>query len=319
MEDKIKVLFGSCGGLTGLYLSKLMSKDNKYDRFSLIGFDADSQCASKKYIKRILKAPSLADEENFLLFLEKVIIDEEISIYIPLLSKEIKLIAKNKKRLEKNTNVSFVISPYRSLDILENKGKAYEELNKIGIDVPEVFEEDVRVPLFMKPEIGSGSRNSFSIDTVEEYVFYRNKYKNNIFMEKLVGNEYTVDCIFDKNGKLITYNQRLRKKTNGGAVTVTQNDFSIDLIGIILKISNSIAIYGPANFQFICNENRKTLIDINLRFPSGGLPLTIESGADFLEILLKMNLDEEIEMEKYQSDRKKRTMYRYYEEFFEED
>jgi carbamoyl-phosphate synthase large subunit len=136
-------------------------------------------------------------------------------------------------------------------------------------------------------------------------------------MEYVGGKEYTVDCIFDLKGDLISYNQRVRMKTLGGAVIVTKNDFSVDFKNEIDVISKIYKIKGPCNFQFFYQDGRKILTDINLRFASGGLPLTMESGVNVLEIMIKMLLGIPFDKEQYKSDRKNRVMYRYFEEFFE--
>ena len=78
-------------------------------------------------------------------------------------------------------------------------------------------------------------------------------------------------------------------------------------------------IKGSANFQFIIQDEIPYLIDINLRFASGGLPLSIKSGLNIIELLIKDLYNIEFEEKDYKIDKKERIMYRYYEELFYEE
>lgn len=203
---------------------------------------------------------------------------------------------------------------------MENKKNAYLKLKGYGLDVPKIYnniDEVEKFPIFTKPTIGSGSKNTFIVNNFEEAKLIQTKYPENFFMEYINGQEYTIDCIFDLDGNLISFNQRIRLKTLGGAVMITKNDFSIDFEKEFNTISKAYKIKGPCNFQFFYKDGRKILTDINLRFASGGLPLTVESGVNVLEIMIKMLLDIPIDKNQYVSDRKNRTMYRYFEEYFE--
>ena len=317
MEFKINILIGSCGGLTGFYLLKELK--NNYPKCKVYGFDSNIECASKIYLDKIIKAP-LISEKFFISFLIKTLNNNNIDVYIPTLSQEIKLVAKYKEDIIKHTKSKFLISPYKSIEILETKNLAYEELKKIGVIVPKIIEDKLpKFPIFIKPKYGSGSKSSFKINDIEEYKFYKNKYPNSFFSEYLEGTEYSIDSIFDGKGRLISYNQRIRKKVFNGAVIVSQNNFDYDFKNIIKKISSHYKICGVANFQFILSNEIPYLIDINLRFASGGLPLSIKSNLNILELIFKILFNIPFSKEEYQSDKKNRIMYRYYEEFYEEN
>jgi len=57
--------------------------------------------------------------------------------------------------------------------------------------------------------------------------------------------------------------------------------------------------------------------DVNLRFASGGLPLSVESGVNLVKLYVLEALGQPYNPSEFQSDRKKRTMYRYFEELYE--
>lgn len=313
----MNILIGSCGGLTGFYLIKELKKND----VKLFGIDIDELNPSKFFLDGFFIVPKLQEEEKFIKYLIEILNKEKIDIYIPTLSKEIRVISKYEKKIRENTRSKFLVSPYESIKELENKERCYKNLKILNIKVPELYEkiEELRFPVFMKPKYGSGSKNSMKIYNLDEYKFYTQKYNDVFFMENLEGKEYTIDTYFDKEGKLISYNQRERIKSNGGAVVITKNNYDYDFKNIILKLSKNYIIKGCANFQFIMQNGTPYLIDINLRFASGGLPLSIKSGLNIIGLLIKDLYNIEFEEKDYKVDKKERTMYRYYEEFFYEE
>ncbi len=319
MKDKIKILIGSCGGLTGLYIAKYLKRDFFID-CEVYGTDFNENIPTKKFLDKFFKVPHLTDELNFIERLIFVLNHEKVDVYLPTHSKETYLISKNEKYIRDNVKAKFIISPYETYKLFENKKITYLTLMNLGIDVPKVYRKEQEInlfPIYTKPEVGSGSKNSFILNNNEEVSLIKRLYPNNFFIEYINGSEYTVDCIYSSLGDFISYNQRIRNKTLGGAAIVTTNNFDIDFKSEIIKISNKYKIKGPCNFQFFYNGKRKILIDINLRFASGGLPLTIESNVDIIEIMIKDMLNVAINKYDYIPDKKNRTMYRYFEEFYE--
>ena len=314
----MKILIGSCGGLTGVYLSKLLKKE--LPKAKIYGFYMSEKIPTKFFLDKFFIMPSSDNEELFLENLILILNTENIDIYIPVHSKEIKVVSKHTKILTERTKAKFVVSPYETFEILDNKRNAYQKLKKIGIDVPKMYnkvEEIDNYPVFIKPEVGSGSKGARIIHSKEELSYIKNQ-KNFLIMEFLKGNEITVDALFDLKGHLLGFNQRKRIKTLGGAAVITETDFSIDISYILKKIEKNFTIVGPANFQFFYTKDRIVLTDINLRFASGGLPLTVESGFNIPLLTIKLALEENIDPALCKVDRRKRIMYRYFEEIFEE-
>lgn len=319
---KIRILLGSCGGLTGLYLSKLFKKIDS-NLYEIFGFDANNKNPTKFFLDKFIVIPNSSDEEHFLSSLIQLLNNEKIDVYLPLHSSEIRVISKYEDYIKSLSNTKFIVSEFRSFMFLDNKKNLYISLADLGIRVPKIFDENTpplsnEFPIFFKPEIGSGSKGTMIVETKEEFEFL--KKQKGIFLEFLNGTEYTVDAIFDQEGKLLGYNQRIRLKTLGGAAIVTQNNYEVDVGDYLALISSHYKIKGPANFQFFKTfENEIVFTDVNLRFPSGGLPLSVESGINIPLITIKLSLGENITPQECVPDRKKRTMYRYFEEIFEEE
>lgn len=324
--ETLRILIGSCGGLTGLYLAKSLRKLTLpgYSRIELFGFDANGYVPTKFFVDNFFVVSRASKKNDFVSDLINLLNTLEIDVYIPTHSEECRTISEMEQHIRYRTNTRFLISPFSTFQKLDNKGEAYEVLSSIGIKTPKVYkriDEVENFPVIAKPRVGSGSKEVFKVSSIEELSRFHEAYKSSdlLFVEYLSGSEYTVDAFFDSSGNLVTYNQRIRLKTLGGAVIVTKNDFSVDVKEYIEKISEHFKIVGPANFQFFLTpSNEIVFTDINLRFASGGLPLSVESGANIVELVLLEALDIEYDPKKYQSDRKNRVMYRYFEEVFEE-
>ena len=324
MRKKLHILLGSCGGLTGLYIAKYIRRNSlllfeNYD-VRIFGTDVSPYVPTKKFLDKLILLPPSQSKE-FLSSLINVLNDYEIDLYIPTHSKEIREVSKNEEEIRNHTKSKFLVSPFSTFKSLDDKLEAYKLLSNIGINTPKIFksvEEINEYPVLVKPRISSGSKGISMIDNPEELEHIFEKSSDVIVMEYLKGSEYTVDTFFDKEGRLITYNQRIRLKTLGGAAVITKNDFSIDVKNDLELIASNFVIKGPANFQFFyTNDGRKVFTDFNLRFPSGGLPLSVESGADIVRLLIMEILDLDYDPGEYQSDRRPRIMYRYFEEWYE--
>ena len=135
-------------------------------------------------------------------------------------------------------------------------------------------------------------------------------------MEYINGNEYTVDAAFGNSGELISYNQRIRKKQLGGATIYTYNDYSIDVKNQLMQISNQYLCKGIVNFQFILCNNEAYFTDVNLRYASGGLPLSVKSGMDVVDILLGIMNGDNLKEKDYPMDRRRVVMYRHFDETY---
>lgn len=312
---KYKVLIGCNGGLSGVYLAKRL---RKLMNFEVYGADCAIDSVGKFFVDKQFVLP-MATDKMFVKELINLLKEESIDIYFPTYSKEIRAVAANAKEIRSKTKTRFIVSPIETFNCLENKEDLYFSLKKNGVPTPElIVVEPTKYPIVMKQKLGSGSANFLRVENSQIYQAFRNTDNNKAFFEIIDGKEYTVDCVFDKEGKLLAYNQRERVKTIGGAVIISKNSADFEVFPWLEKLAGCWKFCGCVNFQYIVREDIPYFIDINLRFPSGGLPLTVESGIDVPAILINMLLGTDIFVPKFKSDGKKRTMYRYFEEYFEE-
>jgi len=315
MTEK-RVMIGSCGGLTGCYLVRQF---RKLDGVTVIGADANSRHASRPFLDEFVLLPPAVDP-NFRGALADALIRHEIDCYLPTHSQEIRETARHEAWLRNTWGGNFLVSPYETYLKLDNKRDANQSFLNAGIPVPRLFDGPVpesEYPIFMKADVGSGGKKALIIESEALREEYSCLYPDCGFYELIRGTEYTVDCMFDGGGRLLAYNQRVRLKSMGGAVIITQNNYEFDILPYLRRIESAFTIKGCVNFQYILSEGVPYFTDINLRCASGGLPLTVASGIDVPRILLDIWAGRPLDyVRSCGADR--RTMYRYFEEWYED-
>lgn len=316
MRRPDRLLIGSCLGLTGHYLSKIFMRT---DNIVLIGIDRSGANGVLDCFEHVEQAPDASSEEQFIQCLINLINDKGIDFYLPTHSTETLIVARHRQEIEARTDIKLILSPYQTYKELDNKAEANACLSKIGVHVPRLIDPtgEISFPVIAKPPVGSGSKGTLLIEDRTDLEYVLAKSPSSIFLEYLDGKEFTVDAIFDSEGVLVSYNQRERIKTLGGAVVVTKNNFEdYDCIEDLKTISTHHKFCGVVNFQFILKDDKAHFIDVNLRYASGGLALSVASGLDLATILLKLLRNEKFDRSAYQSDRMPRTMHRVFDEIF---
>lgn len=314
---KKRVLIGSCGGLTGVYLARRLSSDPGLE---IWGADCEEHAVAQFFVERMIRLPQ-ASQKGFIDALMNELVRCSVDYYIPTHSVEMRSVAENETIIRHEVpGVSFAVSPVETFRDLDNKRLMSLNLSAAGIPTPNLYADKVnetQFPIFMKRCLGSGGTGAGVILSPAAYVAALEDYPDALFFELVNGPEFTVDCMFDTGGMLLGYNQRRRVKTLGGAAVVTTNDYSINIEPWVRKIAERWTFKGCVNFQCIIRNGVPMFTDINLRFPSGGLPLTVESGIDVPHMLVRLLAGEAIKPGEYTSDKLPRTMYRFFDERYE--
>ena len=277
---------------SGSGVSKEIFDSLKYIRcINVYGTDADNNNFSYYQFKNlILGAPFIKDEEETIHFIKELIKKYDIDCIYPAFDSIIVFLKKHENIL----GVKIISSPIDTCNICFSKKKTYELL-KNDILVPKLIELDdtKSYPVFLKPECGYGSRDSFKINNDKELEFYSSTIKNNIICEYLPGDEYTIYCFSSNKYGLIYCEARQREKTINGLSVLTKhvNLPQVKQIGQI--ISNKLKFIGSWFFQLKYNINNElTLLEIAPRIP-GAACLHRNQGVNFplLSIYEHFNID----------------------------
>ncbi|WP_214404315.1 ATP-grasp domain-containing protein [Pseudonocardia lacus] len=137
-------------------------------------------------------------------------------------------------------------------------------------------------PWIVKPRFERGSRHTYPVDSVAEARWALRRVPDPLVQTRLTGPEFTVDVLVDRSGRLAGAVPRWRLQTRAG-ISTRGRTFTCPALGCaVAHLLRTIGLRGPANVQgFMTAPDRFTFTEVDPRF-SGGLPLSLAAGADFV-------------------------------------
>jgi len=256
----INVLAFPCGSEIALEVYRSLSKVKNVNLFGASSTEDHGRFVYSNYIGDV----PYVTEENFIQSIKKIVEEHNIHAIFPCLDIAIPVLKKHEEYL----NCKVISSPVETTEICLSKRKTYKELSGI-IKVPVEFTLDSvnQFPVFLKPEVGSSSRFTFTVNSKSELEFYISKYPNHMILENLPGNEYTVDCFTDFKGQLNFIGARERCRIING-ISVKSKIVKDDLINEIAhKINGKLKMDGAWFFQLKRDKNGDyCLLEVASRF-----------------------------------------------------
>ena len=170
----------------------------------------------------------------------------------------------------------------------------------------------------MKPRFGRGSRDVYAATTEFELVYALDHVEDPIVQTRVLGREFTVDVLVDRDGALAGAVPRWRIETKAG-ISVKGETFAAPMLVAAVSPSSCACsdLTGPANVQGFANDTGDfTFIEVNPRF-SGALPLSIAAGADLVGEFVRGIRGKRVRPERLQY-RSGVRMVRYFEELIVE-
>lgn len=306
------ILLTSAGGLTGVFLAKHYRSTRKC---RIIATDMSKFNPLDLWTDAFYEVPAIKDPtyaEKLQLICEK----ESVDLIIPVTSRDVDFFS-GQEIQKRFRDQKYMVSDGEINKILSNKLLCYDHLGKMGIRTPRVYDREGLVfPCVLKPQKGSGSKGTYILETMEDYEYLIKKESQSIVVEFFEGTEYTVDCLFDQEGRSLGNNVRKRIKTVSGGATISQNDPSVCVKKVIEALEKCPGIRGPLNFQFKLVDGEVAVFDVNTRFASGGLPLSVRSGFDIPNRLIELLKGDSVEKWSLPKGNEDLMMIRYYQEHF---
>lgn len=255
---KKNVLVFPCGSEVGLELHRSLFKST---HFNLIGGSSVPDHGMFTYETYIDNLPQVDDAE-FVSVINKICQEHSIDFIFPAHDSVVLKLALAKDKGELIADV--VTSPAETCEIARSKFKTYELLHDI-IAVPKLFQAveeitDSDFPVFLKPNVGQGSKGTQKANTMEEIEFYCNKDPSLLIMEFLPGQEFTIDCFTDKNGALQFCEGRVRNRINNGISVNSSTVIDKRFKDIAKKINSHLDFQGAWFFQLKENYNKELVL-----------------------------------------------------------
>lgn len=281
--SKINVLIFPAGEVNSVELHDALSTCVNVEVFGASSIDRHGSYVFKNYISGL---PMITDKDFFTEFNE-VILKHKIDLIFPTHDTIATFFAQNKDEIK----AKVVVSDANTAEICRNKEKTYELFKEYNF-CPKTYTKIVEYPVFIKPKEGQGSVGAKLI--TKEKDIPNIDLDNYIICEYLTGEEYTVDCLTDKNGELRVVSPRSRKRLMAGISVAGQTEPLTEEIEFIAKTINSkLNFMGLWCFQIKKDKNNQwKLLELATRCPCS-MALTRARGLNLplLSVYTAMGLD----------------------------
>jgi predicted ATP-grasp superfamily ATP-dependent carboligase len=257
---KKKVLVFPCGSEIGIEVHKSIKHSIHFELIGLSSVADHGKFVYEKYIE----IDGFFTDIDFIHNLNSIIEELKIDIVYPTMDSVISFMVNSRCKI----NAKIVGPSSLTARVCESKLETYNTLRGV-VKCPKIFNQDshLNLPLFLKPIIGYGSRNSFKINSKSQLLNV--DMSKNILTEYLPGQEFTVDCFTGINRELLFVGARNRSRTMNGISVNTKSDskLTLEFIHIAEKLNSTLEFNGAWFFQMKKDKNDElTLLEIACRF-----------------------------------------------------
>lgn len=236
----------------------------------------------------------LTTDPDYIPLVKSICANEGIRLLIPTIDDELPIFGRHRHEFEK-MGVRVAVSSEQTGLVCNDKYASYHFFKEHGIPfvrtwLPEELDrKTLKYPLFLKPRSGRGSVGAYRIKNEHELNFFLEYVSDAVVQEFLTGAEYTLDVLADFEGRIISVVPRERMVVRSGVSDRGQTFRHYGLIKLAVETAETLKLCGAANIQVKLEGDSAVIFEVNPRF-SGGIPLTIASGADFPGWLIEMCL-----------------------------
>jgi hypothetical protein len=278
------ILVFPCGSEIALEIHRSVKFSTHFKLIGTSSVDDHGRFVYEDYIGGI----PFHNDKDFLPALQKIVKEYSIDAIYPAMD----LVAYTLKANEHELGCKVIGSSLESTKICSSKALMYESLKEC-VDIPKLYDnlKEATYPLFIKPDIGYGSRNTFLASNQEEAKTFLDRHKHIgdfLLCEYLSNEEYTIDCFSNKDGKLMFAQARQRARiSNGISVnTVHVNKHSESFTKIAQNINDILKPQGAWFFQMKENiKNNPKLLEVAMRL-GGSSSLFRAKGVNFALLTL---------------------------------
>lgn len=279
-------MLSSIGGLLSQNVSTCLR--DAFPESYLVGTDIHLEHAGTHFVNEFVLAERV-ESKTFLAKLALTIDKYRPNFYFPLNEVELmrltELAATERDEIFKDTQL--IWSGQNVLGKFLNKDKTMTFLDSINIRRPKTYSplssNELKFPVVVKPNNGSGSKNLFLCETLPQYEAAMVFVHNPIIQEYIPSSdtEYTVG-VFAKRGENAKCIAFRRKLSPGGGTSWCETYFDQELEDICKRVATAIDLHGSINIQLRKHEGEYYIFEVNPRFSS---TVHIRSKLGFQDVL----------------------------------
>lgn len=292
---KKNILVFPCGSEIGLEIHNALKWSA---HINLFGGSSVSNHGKYVYLNYIEDIPDV-NEPAFIEVIDSIIRKYNIDFIFPAHDSVALVLAKNSKQI----SCSVIGSSFETNAICRSKRTTYEYFAN-DVAVPTIYNDlkEIAVyPVFLKPDVGQGSKGVYKAQNIEEVRFYLKMDPTLMVLEYLPGKEYTVDCFTDRNKQLLFSGARERNRISNGISVGTFPVEDSAFRDIAIKINEKLDFRGAWFVQLkVDHDGQLTLLEIAPRI-AGSMALHRNLGINFelLSIFDAMGLDLDVSPNKF--------------------
>ena len=207
----------------------------KYSKFVELYGASSVSCHAEFLFKNYIEGVPFPGDPGLIDALNKIVDEYGIDLIYPAHDSACLTLTEEQDKL----HCKVVTSPIETVDTCRSKTKTYEFFKGEEF-IPKTFAsaDDVKsYPVFCKPAVGQGSEGAMKVtdrDDLEKLLAGDEQY---VICEYLPGDEYTVDCFTDRNGKLRSALIRRRERIRSGIAVRSR---IIPMEDSVMKIAEKI-------------------------------------------------------------------------------
>lgn len=273
------VLVFPCGSEIGLEINRALASSKHFAMFGASSVDDHGRFVYANYIPGV----PFIDKPEFLSKINEVVRSHNIDFIVPAHDSAVLKMSENQNFID----ATVVTSCASTCRVCRSKAATYEFFREL-LATPRVYPRtaDMEFPIFLKPDVGQGTKGTYRADCHEDVEFYTKKDPSLLALEYLPGKEYTVDCFTDRNRSLLFAEGRERRRISNGISVNSTRVKDVRFREMAQIINRTLALQGAWFYQVKeRSDGDLVLMEIAPRI-AGTMGLFRALGVNFVELSL---------------------------------
>ncbi|MGB3608050.1 MAG: ATP-grasp domain-containing protein [Psychroserpens sp.] len=270
MNKALNILVTGCGGDIGQSLGKILLK-SEFTK-NLFGMDISNKNAAQFIFPNFSVGLRFTDEK-YLQQLEAFVEGNNIDMVIPIAEPELRYFSEN-NHLDHIGNAKMITASAKALEIGFDKYKTAQFLKAEGFPFPETtLAKDIKTianfPVILKSRTGSGSKDIYKVNTIEEFLFYTRHHIEDYVVQEFItdmNGEFTCGVFRSSKGEIRS--QIFKRELHGGYSGYGEVVENETITALLEHLAIKLDLVGSINVQLRLSENTPKVFEINPRFSS---------------------------------------------------
>lgn len=294
-STRLSILFSSAGRRVALInCFRKAAKELNID-ISIVAVDMDPSWSPACLCADFSYKVAACTSSKFIPQVFEICQNHRINLIIPTIDTELTIYAEHREVFARG-GIEIHLGSTEFVTAARDKEVTARILEAQGVPVPvswswqEIEKNAIQLsfPLLLKPRGGSSSKDISIVSSIEEIQDKSGDREDRLIQEICTGQEYTINCFYDRKGTCVACVPHFRKFVRDGEVCFAQTERIPAFTKVAQQLSSIFKnIRGCICFQgFRQKDGSVRVFEINARF-GGGYPICDYAGGTFAKWLLQ--------------------------------